>query len=80
MIVLVFVALVPGVNAINVLAATGSSANAMRATLGDLPTGLLFPPVVSFLMLGTATVLSIFKPWGRTPWHRTKRNATDDSP
>jgi uncharacterized membrane protein len=80
MTVLVFVALVPGVNEINVLAATGSSADAMRATLGDLPTGLLFPPVVSFLMLGAATVLSIFKPWRQTPWSRTKRKASDDSP
>lgn len=68
MTVLVFVALVPGVNAINVRVAGDSSADALRATLGDLPTGLLFPPVVSFLMLGVATVLSIFKPWGRTPW------------
>lgn len=68
MTVLVFVALVPGVNEINLLVAGGSSADAIRASLGDLPTGLLFPPVVSFLMLGAATVLSIFKPWGRTPW------------
>ncbi|MEZ4616013.1 MAG: hypothetical protein R2867_10995 [Caldilineaceae bacterium] len=73
MTVLVFVALVPGVNEINVLVAGGSSADALRATLGDLPTGLLFPPVVSFLMLGTATVLSLFKPWGRTPWTHSGR-------
>jgi hypothetical protein len=26
------------------------------------------PPIVSFLMLGVAAVLSIFKPWRRTPW------------
>jgi hypothetical protein len=37
---------------------------------GALPTMLLFPPVVSFLILGTATILSIFKPWHRTPWSR----------
>ena len=80
MTVLVFVALMPGVNEINVLAATGSSADAMRATLGDLPTGLLFPPVVSFLMLGAATVLSIFKPWRQTPWSRAKSKASDNSP
>jgi hypothetical protein len=30
----------------------------------------MFPPVVSFLMLGTAAILSIFKPWRRTPWSR----------
>jgi hypothetical protein len=29
---------------------------------------LMFPPIVSFLMLGVAAVLSIFKPWRRTPW------------
>jgi hypothetical protein len=30
----------------------------------------MFPPVVSFLMLGVATILTIFKPWRRTPWSR----------
>lgn len=73
MTVLVFVALVPGVNEINIMVASGSSADAIRASLGNLPIGLLFPPVVSFLMLGTATVLSIFKPWGRTSWTHSGR-------
>jgi hypothetical protein len=70
MTVLVFVSLVPGVNSIAVLSATTTSADAVRASLGTLPTMLLFPPVVSFLMLGAAAILSIFKPWRRTPWSR----------
>jgi hypothetical protein len=70
MTVLVFTSLVPEVNSIAVLAATGASADTVRASLGSLPTGLMFPPVVSFLMLGTATILSIFKPWRLTPWSR----------
>ncbi|MEO5665832.1 MAG: hypothetical protein ABIR39_21395 [Nocardioides sp.] len=28
------------------------------------------PPVVSFLALGFAMVVSIWKPWGRTRWGR----------
>lgn len=68
MTVLVFTSLVPGVNQIAVLDLGATSAGAVRASLGPLLTGLMFPPVVSFLMLGTATILSIYKPWRRTPW------------
>ena len=67
---LVFLSLVPAINSIPVLSATPMSADAVRASLGSLPTQLMFPPVVSFLMLGVATILSIFKPWRRTPWSR----------
>lgn len=70
MVVLVFLSLVPGVNSIAVLSTTGVSADALRASLGSIPDQLLYPPVVSFLMLGTAAILSIFKPWRRTPWRR----------
>jgi hypothetical protein len=70
MTVLVFVSLVPGVTSIAVLSATNLSANAVRASLGSLPNQLMFPPIVSFLMLGVAAVLSIFRPWRRTPWSR----------
>lgn len=78
MTVLVFLSLVPGVNELAKVDMTTVSADAVRASLGDAPTQLLFPPIVSFLMLGTATVLSIYKPWRRTPWSReaaTERNA-----
>jgi hypothetical protein len=68
MTVLVFVSLVPAVSSMAVLSATTISADAVRASLGTLPTMLLFPPIVSFLMLGVAAILSIFKPWQRTPW------------
>jgi hypothetical protein len=67
---LVFLSLAPAVSNLQVLAAAGMSADAVRASLGPLPTQLMFPPVVSFLMLCVATVLSIFKPWRRTPWSR----------
>lgn len=65
--VLVFVALVPGVNDLATPDPT-TSAGAVRDVIGEATTGLMFPPIVSFTMLGFASVLSIFKPWGRTPW------------
>ena len=70
MTVLVFVSLVPAVRGIAVLSTTTLSADAVRASLGAIPTMLLFPPTVSLLMLSVATFLSIFKPWQRTPWSR----------
>jgi uncharacterized membrane protein len=69
---LVFFSLVPAVNSMAVGLPGDMSADAMRASLGALPTMLLFPPVVSFLMLGTAAILSVFKPWQRTPWSRER--------
>lgn len=66
--VLVAVALMPGVLAIPT-DLTGS-ADAVRSQVGDEASGLMFPPVVSFLMLGTSLVLSIWKPGGRTRWGR----------
>jgi uncharacterized membrane protein len=71
MIVLVFTSLVPAVNEIAMLDITAASADTVRASLGELPTQLMYPPVVSFLMLAVATVLSMYKPWRRTPWSRT---------
>lgn len=75
MVVLVFVSLVPGVNSIAVLSTTTTSADTLRASLGAITDQLLYPPVVSFLMLGTAATLSIFKPWRRTPWSRVRGRA-----
>jgi hypothetical protein len=46
---------------------TGGAAQ-VRDAVGDAGRSLLFPPVVSFTALGVALVLSIWKPWGRTPW------------
>jgi uncharacterized membrane protein len=65
--VLVFIALVPGVNDLPAADPT-LSAGSVRDTIGEATTDLLFPPIVSFTMLGIAAVLSIFKPWSRTPW------------
>jgi len=70
MTVLVFFSLVPTVRGIAVLSTTTMSADSVRASLGALPTMLLFPPSVSLLMLSVASILSIFKPWQRTPWGR----------
>lgn len=38
--------------------------------LGDIPTTLLFPPIVSGVALLAAALLGTFKPWGRTPYGR----------
>lgn len=65
--VLMFTALVPGINDMPRPDVT-ASADAVRESLGSAPTDLMFPPVVSFAMLGIASVLSVFKPWSRTPW------------
>lgn len=67
MTVLVFVSLVPGINDLATADAT-ASADAVRDTIGSARVQLLFPPIVSFTMLGFAAVLSVFKPWSRTPW------------
>jgi len=65
--VLVLVLLVPEINDLARPDAT-ASADAVRDVLGPAPTQLLFPAVVSFTMLAIASGLSLFKPWGRTPW------------
>ena len=59
---LVFVSLLPGVNAIDVTGAT--TADEVRGAVGD-PMTFLYPPVVSSLTLLAAVVLSVTKPWGR---------------
>ncbi|HYH12582.1 MAG TPA: hypothetical protein VD789_09540 [Thermomicrobiales bacterium] len=70
MVVLVFVSLVPGVDELDAADAR-MSADAVRDSLGSVTDQMLYPPIVSFLMLGTAAVLSIFKPWRQTPWTST---------
>lgn len=72
MVVLVFVSLLPGVNDLDDANAT-LSADAVRNSLGSAPDQMMFPPVVSFLMLTTAAVLSVYKPWSRTPWSASRR-------
>lgn len=68
MMALVVFSLAPTLTGIPALLTTGLSADELRASLGELPATLLFPPVVSFLMLATAVILLVFKPWGLTPW------------
>lgn len=63
---LVLVALVPGALALPA-ELTGTAAE-VRAAVGSAGEDLLYPPVVSFVALGCALVLSIWKPWGRTRW------------
>jgi hypothetical protein len=68
MLALVNFSLAPTLTSIPGMLSKGLGADELRASLGALPTTLLFPPVVSFLMLATAVILSVFKPWGLTPW------------
>jgi hypothetical protein len=68
MLALVNFSLAPTLTSIPGMLSSGLSADELRASLGALPNMLLFPPVVSFLMLATAVILSVFKPWGLTPW------------
>jgi len=64
---LVFVALLPAVGSLpaELGDADGASGAAVRRALGAAPVQLLFPPIVSFLSLGFALVLAVYKPWGR---------------
>lgn len=64
--ILVGVALVPGVNALPSLGVDAmTTADDVRALVGEATTSLLFPPIVSFTLLGVSLVLSVTKPWGR---------------
>lgn len=69
--VLVFLLLVPG--ALSIPLDLGGTAAEVRDAVGGAARDLLFPPVVSFTALGVALVLSIWKPWGRTPWAQRRR-------
>lgn len=76
---LVFVLLLPG--ALGIPDGLAGTADQVRAAVGDGARDLVFPPFVSFALLAVALVLSIWKPWGRTPWasraHETRtRRAT----
>ncbi len=66
--VLVFVALLPGV--LSIPESLSGSAQDVRDAVGGAATDLIYPPVVSFVALGAALVISIWKPWGRTRWGR----------
>ena len=71
MTILVFVGLLPAIHSIPGMAQL-ETADAVRQKLGALTVQLMFPPAVSFGMLGAATILSIFKPRGLTPWSRAQ--------
>lgn len=64
---LVFVLLLPAVTGVTGLdpAVTGDQ---VRTALGTFPAQVMFPTSVSFTALAFAAVLSVVKPWGRTPW------------
>jgi hypothetical protein len=59
---LIIVALRPGAAD---LVAQGEALGAGIPATGD-PAGVIFPPIVSLTALSIATLLSVFKPWGRT--------------
>lgn len=66
--VLVLVLLLP--MALGLPAGLEGSADQVRAAVGDASRALVFPPLVSFVLLAVALVLSLWKPGGRTPWAR----------
>lgn len=66
--VLVFFSLLPGV--LGIPDGLTGTADQVRAMVGDTARDLMFPPFVSFTLLAVSLVLSIWKPWGRTPWAR----------
>jgi hypothetical protein len=72
---LVFVALLPVAGSLpEVAASAGNSGGpAIRAALGPAAVQLMFPPVVSFLALGFALVVSVYKPWGKVRKSRAVR-------
>lgn len=43
---------------------------AIATPLDDTGPDMLYPPIVSLAMYVTMAVLSVFKPWSRTPWAR----------
>lgn len=74
---LVYIALLPELTALPDKIDLGMTADQVRDSLGASEDNLLFPPIVSFSMMAIASTLSIFKPWGRTPWSkRTPKAAT----
>ncbi len=72
MVILVFLSLLPGVNDLESADAT-LTADAVRDSLGSATDQMLYPPIVSFLMLATAAILSVYKPWKQTPWSSPRR-------
>ena len=71
--VLVFVALVPGV--LTIPTDLAGTADQVRDAVGRQVQDIIFPPLVSFSLLGVALVLSVWKPWGRTRWGRRRLGA-----
>jgi uncharacterized membrane protein len=74
--VLVYAALLPELRTLPDMVEMGASADEARGQLGPTTTELLFPPIVSFTMMAVASLLSIFKPWGKTPWTASSRRRT----
>lgn len=72
---LVILLLRPTVAEVAARAGQAGSADLSRDQLGNLPVDLIFPPSVSIAALLVATVLSVYKPWGRTPWSKTARRS-----
>ena len=64
---LVWFALLPGVADLETSDPT-LTADAVRDTIGsDVITSMFFPPIVSFAMLLISSILSVYKPWKKTP-------------
>ncbi|MDQ3887561.1 MAG: DUF2269 family protein, partial [Actinomycetota bacterium] len=71
---LVIVLLRPKVVDVSSQAEQAGAAGLSRDQLGSLPVDLIFPPSVSIIALIVATVLAVYKPWGKTPFARRAAN------
>lgn len=69
---LVILLLRPRVAEVASRAEQADGAGLSRDQLGNLPVDLLFPPIVSIVALIVATVLAVYKPWGKTPFARRR--------
>jgi hypothetical protein len=72
---LVFVLLVPG--ALGIPTELTGTADQVRDRVGRAGQDLVFPPFVSFVALAFSLVVSVFKPWRRTPWAKARTRAEE---
>lgn len=68
---LVYLALVP--TALAIPRELAGTAEQVRDAVGRASSDLVYPPVVSFTLLGVALVLALWKPGGRTRWGRRRQ-------
>jgi hypothetical protein len=77
-VVLTFISLRPGLSALAASAASATDAELIAQAPTEDAINMVVAPSVATTMYLTSTILSVTKPWGRTPWGRrqTARNRT----